>query len=119
MKKIAIIWTTVLILIIGCLTAYGFKIKKDNIGNFSESELITQTKKYLGLYPALYPTKGEKITLTSEKLKDEGYDPTLDKECSGYVVVENTEMGFTYNAYVKCPDYITKGYFDGEGTIGG
>lgn len=110
MKRIAIVWTITLIVIVAGLTVIGLKIKKDNVGNLSEDALVEQTKKYLGLYTGLYPLKGESLTLTNQKLKDEGYDANLDKECDGYVVIENKDMGFTYKAYVSCPDYETEGY---------
>ncbi len=110
MKRIAIVWTITLLIIVAGLTVIGFKIKKDNIGDLSEDALVEQTKKYLGYYTNLYPTKGKSITLTYEKLKDEGYDAKLEDDCTGYVVIENTDMGFTYKAYVDCPEYRTKGY---------
>lgn len=110
MKKITIIWTVTLLVVVTGLTIFGLKIKKDNVGNFSEDALVEQTKKYLGTYPALYPTKGNELRLSGEKLKDEGYNPELEKDCVGYVIIKNTDMGFKYEPYVKCPDYITKGY---------
>ncbi len=110
MKKFTIIWTLTLILIVGGLTVIGLNIKKENIGNISEKSLIEQAKKYLGLYTSLYPTKGSTLKLEGEKLKDEGYDPKLEKDCIGYVIISNEDMGFQYKAYVSCPDYVTEGY---------
>ena len=110
MKKIAIIWTIVIVTIVGGLTIFGLNFKKDKLGELSEEALVEQSKKYLGLYPALYPTKGEQIVLSDEKLKDEGYDPKLEGDCIGYIVVKSTDMGFKYEPYVKCPNYTTNGY---------
>ena len=75
-----------------------------------EKEIVTQTEKYLGLNPGLYPTLKNKIVITVEELADKGYDPKLDDGCTGYIVVENTNMGFTYKPYIKCLDYMTEGY---------
>jgi len=111
MKKITIVWTITLILIVASLTVLGFKIKKDNIDNIMEDSLVTQAEKYLGLYPGLFPSLGNSIKITAEELKDKGYDAGFSKEnCEGYVIVENTNSGFKYNPYVKCPDYTTEGY---------
>ncbi len=110
MKKITIVWTITLLIIVGGLTIIGLKIKNDNKSNFMEDELVTQTEKYMGLYPNLYPTLGNKVKFTSEKLKEEGYDAKLEDDCVGYVEVENINTGFKYKAYIKCSDYTTKGY---------
>ncbi len=110
MKKIAIIWSISIVIIVGGLTIYGLFYKKNNIGNLSEEALVKQAEKYLGTYPAKFPLKGDLIKLTNEFLKDEGYNAELETDCSGYVVVKNEDMGYKYNAYVKCPDYVTKGY---------
>lgn len=110
MKKITIIWTITLVIIVTGLTIVGFKIKNENINNIMEEELMKQAEKYLGLYPTLYPPLGETATFSAEMLKDEGYDAKLEDGCVGYVVVENKNSGFSYKAYVKCPDYTTEGY---------
>ena len=95
MKKMTIVWTIVLISIVAGLTIYGFSIKEKNKGDISEESLVTQVKKYLGTYPSLYPLKGKDVSFSSEKLADEGYDPELDSDCVGYVVVKNGDMGFS------------------------
>ncbi len=110
MKKITIVWTIVLIIIVAGLTVIGLKIKNDNATNFMEDALVEQAEKYLGLYPGLFPPRGESITLKSEKLASDGYDAKLEENCTGYVTVDNTNSGFKYKAYIKCPDYTTKGY---------
>ena len=110
MRKITIAWTILLIAIIAGLTAIGFRIKDAEIENLMEQALVKETEKYLGLYVGLYPTLGNKTKITAERLIDEGYDPKLDEGCTGYVIVENTNMGFKYKGYVKCPDYKTEGY---------
>jgi len=111
MKKITIVWTIILVVIVAGLTVIGFKFKKDNINNIMEDALVEQAERYLGLYPGLFPTLGNSKTFTAQELKDEGYDAGLEEEnCEGYIVVENTNGGFKYHPYVKCPDYTTEGY---------
>ena len=110
MKKITIVWTIILIMIITGLTIIGFKIKADNIDNIMEESIIKQTEKYFGLYPSLYPSKGNSKTMKVEELINNGYDPELEEGCTGYVTITNGDMGFKYDAYIKCPDYTTKGY---------
>ncbi len=110
MKKLTIVWTITLVLIVGGLTVFGLNMKKNNIGEISEESLVTQVKKYLGLYTAQHPTNGGEKKFTADQLKEDGYDPELSDECSGYVIVKAESMGYSYKAYVKCPDYVTKGY---------
>jgi hypothetical protein len=110
MKKITIVWTITILIIVGGLTIIGFKYKEKNGSNIMEKSLVTQTQKYFGLYPGLYPSKGSQVKITNDELKEEGYDAELDDDCTGYVVIEYADMGYTYNAYIKCPDYTTKGY---------
>ena len=110
MKKITIVWTITLIIIIGGLTVIGFKIKENKIDNIMEKSLVEETEKYLGLYTNLYPTLGNFTKITYEELVDKEYTPVLDKGCTGYVIVKNTNMGFTYKGYIKCPEYVTEGY---------
>ena len=109
MKKMTIIWTITLLVVVGGLTAFGFRFKKDNAGTIAEEALVDEAKRYLGMYQANFPLKGEKKKFTAEYLKSEGFEVELG-ECDGYVIVKNGDMGYTYDAYVKCPDYITKDY---------
>ncbi len=112
MKKITIIWTLTLIVIVGGLTFIGFKIKSENKDNVLESALITQTEKYLGLYVGKYPKLNENIKITYEELQEEGYDAELGVNCTGYVIIENNNGEYEYDAFVKCPNYTTDGYID-------
>ena len=110
MKKLILVWTLVIAAIIGGLTIIGLKIKERTIDNLNEQAIKTKAEEYLNLYVGNYPTKGNKITLTLDDLINYGYDPMLEEGCTGYVVVENKDMGYTFAPYIKCPDYITEGY---------
>lgn len=110
MKKVTIIWTISIVVIIVGLTFIGFHIKDDKVSNIMEESIVEKTQKYLNLYVKLYPTLNNEKKITVDELIDAGYNPNLNKDCTGYVIVKNTNMGFTYHAYVKCPDYVTKDY---------
>ena len=110
MKKLTIVWTLVLIMIVGGLTYFGLQIKKNNPDNIKEKAFLEEAKKYLGLYPGLYPSNGGKTIIKYEDMKADGYNKSLESECTGYVVVKSVSIGFEYEAYVKCPDYTTDGY---------
>lgn len=110
MKKIIIVWTLLLIIIVSGLTFIGFKIKNKETNNIMEETLTKICEKYLNLYVNRYPKLGEQVKITSEELIEAGYNPNLDSGCVGYVIVKNNNMGFKFTSYVKCPEYTTKGY---------
>lgn len=110
MKKIMIVWTIVLIIIVGGLTFLGFKMKEKNIYDVLESSLVEQGKKYLGLYPGLYPSSGKTLRITNEELIEDGYDPKLEKDCVGYLEVTASQVGYDYKGFINCPDYKTEGF---------
>lgn len=110
MKKITIIWTLVLTIIVVCLTGVGYYLKKNNVDNILETTFENQVKNYLGMYPGAYPLDGNKVKITSDQLLEANYETGLDKECNGYVIVEAASVGYTYKTYISCPDYITDGY---------
>ena len=110
MKKITIVWTLLLILIVSGLTFIGLRLKNTGTNNVMEETLTKNCEKYLNLYVSRYPKLGEQIKITSEELIAAGYNPNLDNNCVGYVIVKNNNMGFKFNSYIKCPDYTTSGY---------
>ena len=110
MKKITIVWTLILIIIIGGLTVVGMRIKDDKVSNIMEDSLSKNCEKYLNYYVGLYPKLGANKKITSQELIDAGYDPKLNDNCTGYVIVSNTNRGFEFKPYVKCIDYVTDGY---------
>lgn len=110
MKKITIVWTITLLIVVGGLTAFGFKLKAEKGDSIMEKSLVTQAEKYMGLYVNLFPQKGKTFKITNEELKQDGYNAELEKDCDGYVVISNDDGGYKYKAYVKCPNYTTDGY---------
>lgn len=110
MKKIIIVWTIILIIIISGLTFFGLKIKKNVINELMEKELVTQSKNYLEHNTNLYPSLNNYIKIQVGELIEKGYNPKLEKGCTGYIIVKNETSGYEYSSYLKCPDYTTKGY---------
>ena len=110
MRKLTIVWTVFLIAIVACLTIFGFRIRNDKVSNVMEESIMKKCEQYLNLYVGKYPKLGNQIKVTNEELIDAGYNPNLNTDCTGYVIVKNTNVGFRFYPYVKCPDYQTDGY---------
>lgn len=115
MKKIKIayiIWAILVIIIFGLLTMLGFMYKK-KVEPYKELEFNLKeiAEKYVEL-EFLYPENGEEVIIKSEDLikKDLMKELTYKKDtCSGYV--ELTYNGvYNYKSFIKCDNYITKGY---------
>ena len=110
MKRITILWTIAIFIIVGGLTLLGLYIKDNNIDNVLETTFETQVKSYLGMYPGLYPTTGNTSVVYSQELIDAGYDTGLDKDCKGYVVITSESIVYKYETFISCPNYTTEGY---------
>lgn len=110
MKKIAIAWTIILVMIVTSLTTIGFILKSKHITEIMEKNMVDRAEKYYAKNSNELPTLGKTVKITSEVLKDMRFDPLLEKGCGGYTLVENTEEGFIYKGYIKCPNYVTEGY---------
>lgn len=65
-----------------------------------ELELIEATESYYK------NNKPSETSVSVKKLKDKGY--LIDFECSGYGIKNSN----SYDAYIKCKSYTTKGYVD-------
>ena len=110
MKKLTIVWTIFLIVIVASLTIFGLCMKNAEKSNIMEESLTKKSEQYLNLFVSKYPRLGNQIKITSEELIEAGYNPDLNADCTGYVIVKNTNMGFKFYPYVKCLDYKTDGY---------
>ncbi len=113
MQTISYIWGSILVLLVGGLTAIGF-VYKNKITKYEdlESKLELSLKEYVDK-KFLYPKNGESIKVTYEELKsNEAIDGLNidDEECDGYGFVKNDGSVFKYKVYVKCNGYKTKGY---------
>ena len=54
-------------------------------------------------------SSGQTVIVKVSRLVDENY-LSSSENCSGYVEIRNRNGDICYNAYLKCPDYVTEGY---------
>lgn len=109
MKKIIIVWTIILVCIVSGLTYFGIRVKENTIYELMEKEMVKQAKKYMSNIE-IKPELNELRKIDVDELKDKGYDPKLESDCHGYVIISNTEDGYKYTPYIKCEKYMTKDY---------
>lgn len=112
LKRISIIWGLLLFVIFAALTFFALKWKAKNDPYFElEKTLVSKTKSYYEMEHS-YPTKGNKVIVTFDDLKNSDMIEELkvnEDTCDGYVVVENTGV-IEYKAFIKCNNYTTKDY---------
>lgn len=111
-KILFIIWTIIVVILIGLLTTLGFMLKSQNkhYGEI-EAKLLERAKKYVD-EKFLYPEDNETFKVTSKELIDAKTLDHLkykDDACVGYVLVSKDGI-YHYHAYIKCKNYTTKGY---------
>ena len=116
-KVLFAIWGILVIIIIVLLTSLGF-ILKSRLEDYQpiEEKLIQSAQEYARIN-VLFRDEVLEFVVHSNELIEQGYlkeeDLALDDDvCSGYVVIHN-EGDVTYNAYLQCGKYETKG-FDGD-----
>ncbi len=113
MRKISIIWGSILVLLFIALTIFGIAIKnKDKGYKELENKMVEATKKYVELN-FLYPQGEDKVKVTDEELKGEKLIDELEynnDKCEGYVLVYLDTMVYKYDAYIKCDNYVTDGF---------
>ena len=117
MKKTFIVWLFIAIILFGGLTLYGF-LKQSRFGDYYDLEagLASAAKTYYEQYPNYLPAKSTSIT--SQKLIEENFLDKLElskvnsesETCTGYVLITKQIVTYEYEAFIKCPDYITKKY---------
>ena len=112
MKKYIVfgIISVFLIVIIGF---FGFKVLNKNKDYKNLEDNMEQiVASYLGQYIEEYPETGEKrINITSVIDKKYNIDMQVNEDlCEGYVVVKKVSFAYEYDSYIKCNNYVTKGY---------
>lgn len=116
MKKISIAWGILIVIVFGLLTYFALTWKNStNEYKKLENTLVDSVKAY---YESKYkyPTGMEVITVTLNELKENNILSELryeDDLCDGYVDVAYDNV-ITYKAYIKCSNYVTKGYNDNQ-----
>ena len=114
MKKISVIWGMVMILIFGLLTFVALNWKKSDREYKKLEELLVSkvTSYYESKYS--YPTGMEVVTISLSELKENNILDELkynDDVCDGYVKVSFDGV-INYKGYIKCNNYVTKGYIE-------
>lgn len=115
-SKMFIIWSIIVIVIIGLLTTLGFMLKKvQNKYGDIEKKLVNSTSGYVE-YKFLYNTvdKNGSLKITTKELIDNEFlnEEDLvkdDDKCTGYVVVTKKDV-YNYKSFIKCGKYTTAGY---------
>ena len=113
MKKMYVLWSVIIIFLLGIVLFIGYNMFfKDKEYKKLETNMEDTVSKYLGQYIQEYPKTGEKkINITN--VIDKGYKIDLSVNgdvCDGYVVVKKVSIAYEYDGYIKCDEYITKGY---------
>lgn len=113
MKKVYIVWTLIIILLLSVITIMGLSIiNKDKEYKNLEKDMERVVSKYLGQYIEEYPKNGvKKVNITD--VINKGYELEVnvnDDVCDGYVLVKKVSIAYEYTSYIKCNNYITKGY---------
>ena len=113
MKKIYFVWTLIIVLLLSVVTFIGFKVvNKNKIYKNLENDMEVVVSKYLGQYIEEYPKNGSKTVKIADVI-DKGYELNMninDDMCDGYVVVKKVSIAYEYDGYIKCNNYVTKGY---------
>ena len=113
MKKIYIVWALIIVSLLGTTTFLGINIlNKDKEYKNLEDNIEQVVSKYLGQYIEEYPNSGSKKILITDVI-NKGYEVDMNvnyDECEGYVVVRKVSFAYEYDGYIKCNNYITKGF---------
>ncbi len=112
-KKMYALWAIIVIGLFAFLTAFGFLYKKKTVVYKElEEKLETAEKRYIDA-KFLYPDQNESLKTNATILIENGYLDALEingEKCDGYAVIIKKDIAFEYKAYIKCPNYKTKGY---------
>ena len=74
-------------------------------------------KKYINAAKIIYEDNGiedvskvDRIIITRKEINYLLSKPILNNDCNGYVIIHVSNQGPTYDAYIKCKKYETKGF---------
>lgn len=112
MHRISVIWGVVMLLIFTLLTFIALNWKKNNNGYKDLENLLVD--KVISYYESKYsyPTGMEVVTISLAELKENNVINELNYNgdvCDGYVNVSFDGV-INYRGYIKCNNYMTKGY---------
>jgi hypothetical protein len=112
MKKLLIMWVIIAVSLVGTLTVMGLAINKKNKPYTNlEDELVTSAESYMGQFLNEMPSTSTKVTSEEMIAKNVLNELKVNDEiCKGYVVVSKKYVTYEYKPYLKCKNYVTKGY---------
>lgn len=112
MNKLYILWGILLVCLFGALTVFGKKYLEVKDYKDYEANLEESAKKYMGEHIGEYPKNDDLLYLTEEQLEEYIIEKVEieDDECSGFIVISNSNTGYKYDSYIKCNNYETKNY---------
>ena len=116
MKKMTILWLVLIFILVIALTIIGFNvIKRAKPYTSLENTIVEAMKVYYGQDTNLkkLPEKNKIAKISIEELKSFGLNLSLevnDDKCEAYGIVKGRSLAFTYKAFIKCNNYITKDY---------
>ncbi len=118
MRKLAILWGFLIVLISTFLLFIGINAsKKFKDYKSFENDIVEAVKVYSGLEENLssLPKKGESIKITFKQLIESNLlinTQVNGDNCVGYGVIKGKSVSYDYEAYIKCSNYETEGYKD-------
>lgn len=116
MKKITILWITLIILLLTTLSIIGINVsKRTKPYKALESDIVDAMKIYYGQDTNLkkLPDENKTHKITIDELNSFGINinnKINNDICEGYGIVTGKNLSYTYKAYIKCENYITNKY---------
>ena len=116
MKKITILWITLIILLLSGLLFIGINVSKRTKPYTSlENTIVENMKIFYGHEENLkkLPSKNKISKISIEELNNFGIKTTLmvnEENSEGYGIVKGKSIGFAYKSFIKCKNYTTPDY---------
>lgn len=109
MKKMVVVWTVVVCLLVGLLLFIGYNFIKSEEGYKTlENDLIEASSIYIK--KDINVSVNEEVKIKAKELLDKGYVTSLkvlEDTCNGYVKVKRKINKYEYKVYIKCQNYET------------
>lgn len=109
MKRTMIVWSLLMVILIGGLTYIGFNLTSKNKDFYVKENLIKEAAiEYFNHYPDKLPPK--EAIVKKETLEKEGFLDETNLNCEGFVRVVKNIINYDYTGFIKCINYETKNY---------
>lgn len=108
MRKLTIIWGSILVVIFGLLIFLGFAWK-EKVGAYKDVE--EELKNIVIKYKDAATLENDSVKITLKELQEKKIIDKLSiEDCDGYVIIKKNGYVYDYIPYIKCNNYQTKGY---------